>query len=253
MLTKNQLKLLRALRHKKYRDQHRLFLAEGIKVVQDLMDASFPIEEIFATTTWIEKHAQTIHQIPLNCVTEKELQQISTLKTPHQVVATCPLKQAVKKEVLPLLVKQQITLYLDAIRDPGNLGTIIRTANWFGITHLFCSPDTVDQYNPKVVQATMGALAGVNLTYITAEELFSKHPKEVPIYGMSLTGTAIHTIQPPQNGILIIGSESHGISEEINKWVTHQITIPSATPGKTQAESLNAAIAASIALYHFCQ
>lgn len=249
MLSRNQIKLLRSLQQKKYRIEHKLFIAEGVKVVQDLINTNYPIENIFATQEWIASNKTS--DITITEITEKELQQISGLKAPNQILATCHLKPAIPEEDFSTLLNNDIVLYLDSIRDPGNLGTIIRTANWFGIKNIFCSPDTVDLYNPKVIQSTMGAITSVNVFYINPEIIFSYNLDTLPVYGLYLQGEKIYNIKDKSKGIIIIGSESHGIHDSLKKYITKSITIPAQNPQNTDAESLNASIAAAIAMYQF--
>jgi len=248
MLSKNQIKHFKSLHLQKYRTQKGLFLAEGIKMVDDLCRAGYPIEEIVVTEAHYP-HLPTDTSIKITLVTEPELATISTLKTPNQVIAVCQIRY-------PDLLKNpslfdDLVLYLDTIRDPGNLGTILRTASWFGVKNIFCTPDTVELFNPKTVQATMGALASCNLQYISFDDFQARIPLTIPIYGLFLKGDKIYNCSPKSNGILIIGSEAHGIRKSIESKVTHKLTIPPFYPQLPHPESLNASIATAIVLYHF--
>ncbi len=250
MLTKNEIKILRSLQQKKYRQQHKLFIAEGVKVVNDLISAQYPVEKIFATEQWLnENDHQT--DLPTAIISEKELLDISALKAPNQVLATCRMKPNTPAEPISTILEHDIVLFLDAIRDPGNLGTILRTADWFDIKNVFCSTDTVELYNPKVIQATMGAIANVNVFYTNTSNFFGQINDTLPVYGLYLQGENIYNVKTKNKGIIIIGSESHGISNNLKRYISHKITIPPTAHQNTHTESLNASVAAAIAMYQF--
>jgi len=250
MLTKNQIKYLRSLQQGKYRKLHQQFVAEGVKVVSDLIASGYPVEHIYATEEWMPP-THVSAETEITAISQNDLQRISSLKNPQQVLAVCKIMKSPEINELQNEAQHNLILFLDAVRDPGNLGTIIRTADWFGIKHIVCSNDTVDYTNPKVVQSTMGAVATVNIYYTEPELFFSFIPETLPVYGLFLQGEKINNIKDKNSGIIIIGSESHGIGKKAEKYVTHRITIPSPTPQNTNSESLNASIAAAIAMYHF--
>jgi TrmH family RNA methyltransferase len=229
---------------------HQQFVAEGVKVVSDLLDSNYPVEHIYATEEWTPP-TQLSSKTEITTISQNDLQRISSLKNPQQVLAICKIRKQQDINELQKEVDHNLILFLDAVRDPGNLGTIIRTADWFGIKHIICSNDTVDFTNPKVIQSTMGAIASVNIYYNEPEEFFSIIPETLPVYGLFLQGEKINNIKDKNRGIIIIGSESHGISKEVEKHITHRVTIPSPTPQNTNSESLNASVAAAIAMYHF--
>lgn len=235
MITKAQVKLLRSLDQKKYRDEHGLFIAEGPKIVNELLK-DFKAQNIFGTKEYVSSGGQQI-----DWVTENELEQISLLTSPNKVVGVFEIP--VPKLNVDLL-KEKLVLALDDIRDPGNFGTIVRIADWFGICHILCSESCVDVYNPKVVQATMGSIARVEVRYLNLEDTLSNFD---PVYGAVLNGENIYTEKLSSNGLIVIGNESKGISSTLLKYVTRQLSIPSF--GK--ADSLNAAIATAIICSEF--
>jgi RNA methyltransferase, TrmH family len=241
MLGKQKAKYIQSLGQKKQRDAEGLFIAEGPKIVVELIQ-SFPqyIKEIYAVKEWIKENDH-LHTPAVTEVTEDELEKISQLKTPNQVVAV------VKKfdEGEQPDVKGKISLVLDTIQDPGNLGTIIRIADWFGVDQIICSNDCADVYNPKVVQATMGSIARVNIFY-TDLPAWLLQQTDIRIYATMLEGTDVTKMNSIKEGLIIIGNESKGISDEIVELVNEKITIPK----KGKAESLNAAVAVGIVLAH---
>ena len=238
-ITKNQLKHIRLLKQKKYRQEYGEFLVEGEKNVNELLKSNFKINSIYATQDWEVSDCSE----EITTITTKQLSQISNLSSPNKVVA---LAQIPKTNYDEAILKENLTLVLDTINDPGNLGTIIRTADWFGIKNIICSLDSVDCYNPKVVQTTKGSIFNVTIHYKELTSLLSKTNKK--IYGAALDGEEINKNFIPQKpSILLMGSESHGISSEIENLITDKILIEQ----KGQAESLNVAIATSILLYQF--
>ncbi len=239
MLSKNRIKLIKSLHLKKFRDESNLFLVEGEKMALELIRLKKEyIEQIYATKEFIDlnKVEQEIEEI-----TEKELAQISTLKTPNKVLIVC------KKWNLTENINSQNEFYLalDEIQDPGNLGTIIRLADWFGVKNIVCSKNTADCFNPKVVQATMGSIFRVNLIY---QDLISFiETKKLPVYGAFLEGESIYQKALSPKGILVLGNEGNGISREIENLVSDKITIPRFG----EAESLNVSVATGILLSEF--
>ena len=242
MLSKSKIKYIQTLGQKKFRQQEGSFIAEGPKIVAELLQTqSRQVTEVFAVKEWIESHASLLGTIPCQLVTEAELEKISQLNTPNQVLVL--LKQFDTE--LPVSPRGRIVLALDNIQDPGNLGTIIRIADWFGVEQLVCSPDSADCYNPKVVQATMGSIARVQVHYTDLKAWLTAQP-DVRIYAAVLEGKDITTMDRLKEGILLIGNESRGISPELLQLANVRITIPRF--GK--AESLNAAVATGIVLSH---
>ncbi len=239
MLGKQKAKYIQSLGQKKQRDAEGLFIAEGPKIVSELIQ-TFPqyIQEVYAVKEWIKENDH-LHTRVVTEVTDNELEKISQLKTPNQVVAV--VKKFDKSELPD--VKGKISLVLDTIQDPGNLGTIIRIADWFGVDQIICSNDSADVYNPKVVQATMGSIARVNIFYADLP-VWLRQQKDIRMYAAMLEGSDITKMDPIKEGLIIIGNESKGISEEIIELVNEKIAIPK----KGKAESLNAAVAVGIVL-----
>ena len=246
MISKNQQKYVRQLEQKKFRVREKAFVAEGPKVVGDLLACGFQPLQIFATDQWQRDSEEGSVCKGRELISEEELHRISFLQHPQQVLAVFPIPEPTATAPDPT----KLYLALDDIQDPGNLGTIIRIADWFGIDTIFCSPNTADAWNPKVVQATMGSIARVRMIYTPLEPLFCSC--QIPIYGTLLTGQNIYTTQLTANGIIVIGNEGNGISLPIRKLLTHQLLIPSYHTGSnTSAESLNAAIATAITCAEF--
>lgn len=249
MISKNQIKFIRSLHQAKYRRIEKLFIAEGPKVVGELLRSRFTIKSIFALSDWIQENKVNIPEsIEVFDISPKDLERISTLVTPNQVMATIAISEFVQPQSqLPI----DLTIVLDNIKDPGNMGTIIRTADWFGIDQIVCSENCVDIYNPKVIQATMGSISRVSVLYTNLLEFLSKLPNRAKVYGTLLEGDNIYKSELHSKAYLIIGSESHGISEELKKYITHNITIPTFSSKATGAESLNASVAAAIICSEF--
>jgi TrmH family RNA methyltransferase len=235
-LSKNQIKVIQSLQRKKGRVQHGLFLAEGIKVVQELIASSFELHSLYVT----EAHQGYFDSELYASITEIELKKISTLNTPSGVLAVFRI---VDTEELQL---DGLVLALDTINDPGNLGTIIRLCDWFGIRQLLCSKDTVDCYNSKVVQSTMGSLSRVQINYVNLKEVLQKTP--APKLVADLDGENLYQAELPKKGILILGNESNGIGAELKELKDRSLTIPRFG---SETESLNVATAAAIILSEF--
>ena len=240
MISKNQLKYIRQLEQKKYRRREGVFVAEGTKVVGDLLQRYRP-EAVFATADW-----QAPAGITPQLVTDDELRRISFLQHPQQVLALFPLPVNCQ----PPTVNSELSLALDGVQDPGNLGTIIRIADWFGISTIICSEDTVDAWNPKVVQATMGSIARVNIIYLNLPDFLDTLPAGFPVYGTFLDGENIYTQELTPNGLIIMGNEGNGISEAVRSKVNRRLLIPDFHQGPT-ADSLNVAIATAITCSEF--
>lgn len=245
MLSKTHTKYIQSLQHKKFRDELGLFIAEGPKLVKDLLESGkFICKEIFALEIWLtenKKLLSTLIPLTVESINDFELEKISALSTPHSVLAVFEKKRSGEK----IDTAGKISLALDSIRDPGNMGTIIRIADWFGIADIVCSPGCADLYNTKVVQSTMGSLGRVNVIYTDLPTWLLRH-KKIKIYAASLNGKSLASFGKLKEGILIIGNEAHGISDEVLELVNEKITIPKIG----NAESLNAAVATGIILSH---
>lgn len=237
-ITKNQLKLIRSLNQKKNRREKGLFLVEGIKNIEELLASDWKIKNIYVTNSF--KH----DFIKGEFISEKELKQVTSLSNSEGLIAVVELPKLKKKRI-----DEELILILDSINDPGNFGTIIRTADWFGINHIICSPTTVDCFNPKVVQSTKGSLFHLHIDYLNLEDFLNDF--EGDVYGASLDGDKLTNVKfnrlSSTKQALIMGSESHGISENLEKFLTQKIKIPNY--GK--AESLNVGVATGILLHHF--
>ncbi len=238
MLSKNEIKYIQSLYHKKQRLQEGLFIAEGPRLLSELLVSHYTIKKIYAVADWVQQNPSLVQEIIV--VDEAELQRISNLQTANQVLAIVQQKTQSQSPIFT----DKICLVLDGIQDPGNLGTIIRIADWFGISQIICSHDTVELYNPKVVQSTMGSFIRTQVWYADLATILST--ATVPIFGALLQGKSIYEITKPTEGILVIGSEGNGISEAILPIITHPITIPKIGG----AESLNAAVATGIIVSH---
>ena len=238
MITKNEIKLIGSLHQKKGRNQHQLFIAEGQKLIAELLDAEYELYQVFETESLFEK----VSDANKKNISFEDLKKISCLSTPNNCLAVFKIANAKPEQ------EGGLKVVLDDIRDPGNLGTIIRLCDWFGVTDLICSVETVDVYNPKVVQATMGSLARVNVIYADLENYL--YSKTIPIYGTFMDGKTVYHEDLAQEAILILGNEANGISKNIEKLVTYKIAIPRF--GNSQkTESLNVATAAGIFLSEF--
>lgn len=241
MLSGNTVKYIQSLTHKKFRDKYNCFIAETPKVVEEFIVAGYHAEGIYATEEWVKANDKKFERIKeaVTVLKEHELKKISQLKTPRGVLAVFRIPVQ-----MPPDLKQKISLALDDIQDPGNLGTIIRIADWFGIENILCSLHTADAFSPKVVQAAMGSLAHVNMQYVDLLSLLKN--THIPIYAACLEGTSIFETGQISQGILVMGNEGNGISENILALASQRITIP----GAGRAESLNVAIATGIILSH---
>ncbi len=251
MLSKNQIKLITSLQQKKYRDQHQLFVAEGNKLVSDLIKAKTEVEFLIYTSEWKEGYSLSSKTKINNRIETdaNQLKKISSLKTPATVIGVFKIQSQTTSETS---IQNSLSLVLDDVQDPGNLGTIIRIADWFGIKHIFCSRNTVDLYNSKVIQATMGAISSVNVVYTDLEDLILKYKKpSFPIYGTFLEGEIIYKTQLQKQGFIIMGNEGKGVSKNIQKLVTHKLYIPDFPNGEAVSESLNVSVATSIICSEF--
>lgn len=246
MIGKNTIKWVHSLEMKKNRKREGLFVAEGPKVVGDLL-SRFRLHSVFATDEWTGGDSIGA-DVRVERVDDDTLRRLSFLQHPQQVVAVMEMNKEEKVEV----DADRLTIMLDGVQDPGNLGTIIRIADWFGIDSIICSPDTADAYNPKVVQATMGSLGRVSVTYSPLVPLLSSLPADMPIYGTLLDGKDIYQKELTRHGVIIMGNEGNGISDEVRAMVTHPLLIPRFRQGES-AESLNVAVATAITCSEFCR
>ncbi|MBA3682003.1 MAG: RNA methyltransferase [Bacteroidetes bacterium] len=247
MLSKNQIKEIQSLHLKKQRDNQKLFFVEGVKsVVEVLTHKPQIVSKVYGNKEFISNNAQQLNKLTINIfeITDDELQKISLQNNPNQVFALC---NYFNEENYIIDLKKDFTFYLDDIRDPGNFGTILRLADWYGIKTVFCSPSSCDFYNPKVIQSTMGAFMRVNVIYSELDKLLNKQKAE-SVYGAVLTGENIYKSKLTA-GLIIIGNEANGISDENLKLVTRPLTIPSHQTNGT--ESLNAAMATAIIVSEF--
>ena len=238
MLSISQKKQVTSLKQKKFRTTFNSFIIEGVKMVEELLLSDYEVEEIYATADWAQGNLE------IDCieVSEKELGQISSLKTPNKVLAVVQ-----QKEVVITGFSTKLTLALDKLQDPGNMGTIIRTADWFGIDTIVCSEGSVDIYNPKVIQATMGSFFRVSVVYVNLSEFFTSN-EDLTVYGALLEGDNVYQKKLNSKGtVLLMGNESKGISDELLPFVTERVMIPNF--GK--AESLNVATATAILCSEF--
>lgn len=239
MLSNNVIKIITSLGSKKHRQKNNLFIVEGVKNVSEVIKSSIKVKELFLTEDlWPETKS-----IKKTLIDEKDLKKISYLTTPNIALALCELPEIPKLETFSGLV-----LALDDIRDPGNLGTIVRLADWFGIEHILCTKESVDLYNPKVIMSTMGSFSRVKVHYIDLVDYLTNYKGN--IFGTFMEGESIYESKLPQEGILVMGNEANGISKEVENLTTHKISIPFF--GKNgNTESLNVAVATSIILGEF--
>lgn len=244
-LSKNRIKYIRSLELKKHRNADGVFIAEGPKLIEDLL-GKFDCTFIAGTTSWIKEHPG-IKAGEIIEVTQDELSRISLLKAPQQVLGI--FKQPDYSFSTDVL-KNELCIGLDDVQDPGNLGTIIRLADWFGIENIFCSQGTADAFNPKTIQATMGAIARVKIHYTPLKELIGKADK-INVYGTFLEGENIYNEKLANNGLLIMGNEGKGISKELEQLITKKLYIPNYPMDRGTSESLNVAVATAIACAEF--
>lgn len=234
MVVKSQIKFIKSLQQKKYRTQHQMFVAEGIRTVEELLGSHFRAEAIYTADPELFK-GSTVER---NQITSSELHRMSGMKSPNKVLAVFHIPPPAKTDPADWAVA------LDGVKDPGNLGTIIRLCDWFGITQMVCSRDTVDCYNPKVLQATMGSIARVNINYAFLPDVLKESPH--PIFGAFMEGQNVYAEPLPEAGILVMGNEANGVSKEVEALLTKKICIPQF--GVKSAESLNVAMATAILL-----
>ena len=245
MLSKNKIKYIHSLELKKNRKEEQAFVAEGHKLVGDLL-GHFPCRLLVATRAWLDRNPD-VEAMEIIEVNQEELTRASLLKTPQEVLAVF---EQPEYSIQPEVVERSLCLALDDVQDPGNLGTIIRLADWFGIEHIFCSLGTVDVYNPKTVQATMGALARVKLHYVDLPSIIVSMPS-VPIYGTFLDGNNIYAETLSVNGLIIMGNEGKGVSPEVAKLVNKRLYVPNYPSERVTSESLNVAVATAVVCAEF--
>lgn len=256
-LTRNIIKEIRSLEQRRNRRELHAWLAEGNKLVGDLLAAStFSCQRLVATADWWRSHPEYSDVARESYeVTDAEMERVSLLQAPQDVLAVFSLPDDHESAVDARNIPKGLSLLLDEVQDPGNLGTIIRTADWFGVRHVFCTPGTADCYNPKVVQATMSALARVQLHYFDSKDACCQwlQSSSAPIYGTFLDGTDIYHSEIQPQGLLVMGNEGRGISSEIAALVSHRLLIPHFAPDGQHVESLNVSVATAICLSELCR
>ncbi len=252
MISKNQIKFIKGLELKKFRKASEAFVAEGPKLVQDIMPY-FQCRMLVATGEWLHAHRQEVVRhnpdTELVEVNEEELRRVSFLKSPQEVLGVFAIPH--HDTDLHACARQRLCLALDDVQDPGNLGTIIRVADWFGIEDIFCSPGTADVYNPKTVQATMGAIARVRIHYLPLVETLKQGERDYPIYGTLLEGKNMYERDLKNEGLIVMGNEGKGLSPEMRTLITDSLYIPSFPQDRPTSESLNVAIATAIVCAEF--
>jgi TrmH family RNA methyltransferase len=251
MISKNKAKFIISLQKKKVRDEENLFIIEGDKIVREFLGAGMAVKILIAKQEFLStlsgEATRFVQEIEV--VSDAELRQISSLKTPHNALAVIPVAEQILDTEK---VFNELFAVLDSVQDPGNLGTIIRAAAWFGIKNIVCSLDCVDVYNPKVIQATMGAVLNVNVYYYDLKKLvIQANEKNIPVFGTLLEGESVYTHPLGKKGIILLGNESKGISEELIPYITEKIMIPRFGKAKSGIDSLNVGMAASVVFSEF--
>lgn len=248
MLTNNKIKLIKSLDRKVNRTQNGVFIVEGEKMVDELLNSSFIVDEIFCLTDYAEPRQAILSKHNVSVIDTGQLNKISHLKTPNKALA---LVKTANQNFDAAILKNQLCIALDNIQDPGNLGTIIRTASWFGISSILCSQNTVDVYNPKVVQSTMGALFNVNVFYVDLYNQLNKlKTLGLPVYATSLTGNNVYNCNLTANGIIVMGNESGGVNSGIQNIVNQNLFIPKYSNAQN-TESLNVSMATALICAEF--
>lgn len=247
MLTKSQLKLIKSLEHKKHRKESRLFVAEGGKTVYDIIACGLECKMLIATKEWINSHSIK-SPVTITEVSEEELKKASFLRTPQGILALFAQPAEEPDSEYP---SKELCLALDNVQDPGNLGTIIRIADWFGIEHIYCSPGTADAYNPKTIQATMGAIGRVKIHYTNLPQFIASLRGKAPVYGTFLDGNNIYRQTLSGNGLIVMGNEGNGISPECRELITERLFIPNYPADRETSESLNVSTATAIICSEF--
>jgi len=250
MISKNTIKLIKSLDLKKIRLKENIFVVEGDKNISEVLQSKFNVEKLFGTNTFLVNNSAILKNANLVIeVTKEELNQASLLKSPQNSIALCTLPGS---KTLPENIDSNLSVFLDDIQDPGNLGTIIRICDWFGIELLFCSPKTADFFNPKVIQASMGSFCRVEIFYTPFEPVAQLASKSgIPVYGAFLDGKNIYQQKLPQKALLVMGNEGNGISKEIESKIEQKIKIPEFNDNPLSAESLNVSVATAIICSEF--
>ena len=249
MASKSTISFLRSLQQKKFRNEEGLFIVEGPKMVSELLKSDFKVRQLYATSSWMpDQHTS----LPLEIVTEAEMERVSGLQTPNKVLALVemPILEGPVNEL-----SKGLHLLLDQIQDPGNLGTIIRIADWFGVTSIICSPDTADVFNPKVIQASMGSVFNMKIHYSSLADVLLKNVdgNKWPVYATLLSGENIYNSEMDTSCFVILGNESRGVNPVLNAFITQGIHIPRPANKSSKAESLNVAVAAGIVCSEYCR
>ena len=251
MVSKNLRNYILSLQKKKAREEQQVFVIEGDKLIREFLRSDFSIVNLLAKPEFISSLPAELSGRAGEIITVSydELKKMSSMVTPHNALAVVRMPDV---KFSPSKIFRSLSLALDTIQDPGNLGTIIRAAAWFGIRNIICTENSVDVYNPKVIQATMGAFINVNVYYTDLERFLQKAQKTgIPVYGAFLEGTEIFRQPHGKNGIILLGNESKGISDNLAGYVSHRVVIPRISPYNEGVESLNVGMAASIILYEF--
>jgi TrmH family RNA methyltransferase len=244
MISKGKIKLIKSLAHRKYRLKELLFVVEGNKNVIEVVNSEYTVTNVWATETFLNENESILTRgIEITEASQEEIKKASLLKNPQQCLALCKIPES---NIRGITFNDQLTLYLDGIQDPGNLGTIIRTCDWFGIEQIYCSADTADLYNPKVIQATMGSFCRCRVYYSLFDTIaLAAHKNGISIYGAFLQGKNIYQTNFPDNVLLIVGNEGHGIRSMNEKYIQQKINIPEFRKSRG-AESINVAVATGI-------
>jgi RNA methyltransferase, TrmH family len=251
MISRNKTAFIISLREKKVRDKEKLFVIEGDKLIREFLEAKAKVKILVALPEFLNSlplfHKQGIGEIIP--AANDDLKKISSLNTPHNALAVIEMTEPARD---PADLKKGLTIALDCVQDPGNLGTIIRSAAWFGIKNIYCSEECVDVYNPKVIQASMGAILHINVLYTSLRKMLDAAREEnIKIYGALMEGESIYSYKLGSSGIILLGNESKGISEELLPYITDRIMIPKLTNAKHGIDSLNVSMAASVILSEF--
>jgi TrmH family RNA methyltransferase len=249
MASKSTISFLRSLQQKKFRNEEGVFIVEGPKMVSEVLKSDFKVRQLYATSNWIPDHHTSL---PTEIISDAEMDRISGLQTPNKVLAVVEMP-ALEGPVD--LLAQGLHLLLDQVQDPGNLGTIIRIADWFGVSSVICSPDTADVFNPKVIQASMGSVFNVKVHYTSLADVLLKNTdgNKWPVYATLLSGENIYNADMADSCFVILGNESRGVNPILNAFITQGIQIPRPLNKQSKAESLNVAVAAGIVCSEYCR
>ncbi len=237
MLSKSEIQHVKLLRTKKFRQKYNQFVVEGEKAVAELLQTDFIINKVYGLEDWRANHLPLLKKTEYTTINQKELERISGFKQPNKVLAVVQLPQS---SFSASVLQQPLTIALDFIQDPGNMGTIIRTADWYGIKHILCSENCADAYSPKVINATMGSFTRVKIHYVNLQEVLQPYAKD--IYACVMNGQSVYDIEPTKNAIVLIGNEGRGVSDELLTLAKNKISIPR----RGKAESLNVAVATAV-------